>query len=302
MSRSAVDATRFTATSPHAYSKPTPVGSAPASSLSPNPPPSSSSKPSSPPRQETPHEKVARLRAERFAARASSLSRWERIVIRGRVWADRAHKITALSLIGFSIIAGGITAFALTDMIMHNRRKRAAFYAEQHALYTQRLVAAIETEKAGIPLTPDQALVLNRERAKIQAEERKREASWRRKVGNVFMGGMKKDTMDAAPEQQQGGMFAGGSVPSEGDILETLGVDKVRMLEAAEGKGKVAGIPAEEPQPTPVTERIAETRQEGERMLEERGSGGGMLDQLGSNVANSARDRSRWLNWGSREQ
>ena len=187
-------------------------------------------------------------------------------------------------------------------MIMHNRRKRAAFYAEQHALYTQRLVAAIETEKAGIPLTPDQALVLNRERAKIQAEERKREASWRRKVGNVFMGGMKKDTTDAAPEQQQESMFAGGSVPSEGDILETLGVDKVRMLEAAEGKGKVAGIPAEEPEPTPVTERIAETRREGERMLEDRGFGGGMLDQLGSNVANSARDRSRWLNWGSREQ
>ena len=84
-------------------------------------------------------------------------------------------------------------------MIMHNRRKRTAFYAEQHALYTQRLVAAIETEKAGIPLTPDQVLVLNRERAKIQAEERKKEASWGRKVRNIFMGGMKKD-MDG-PEQ-----------------------------------------------------------------------------------------------------
>ena len=187
-------------------------------------------------------------------------------------------------------------------MIMHNRRKRAAFYAEQHALYTQRLVAAIETEKAGIPLTPDQALVLNRERAKIQAEERKKEASWRRKVGNVFMGGMKKET-DAPPEQQ-GSIFAGGSVPSEGDILETLGVDKVRMLEAAEGKGKgkIAGIPADEPEPTPVIEKIVETRREGERILEERGFRGGMLDQLGSNVANSARDRSRWLNWGRREQ
>ena len=198
------------------------------------------------------------------------------------------------------VIAGGITAFALTDMIMHNRRKRAAFYAEQHALYTQRLVAAVETEKAGIPLTPDQALVLNRERAKIQAEERKKEASWRRKVGNVFMGGLKKDTTDA-PEQQQESIFAGGSVPSEGDILETLGVDKVKMLEAAEGKGKFAGIPAEEPEPTPVTEQIMETKREGERILEEKGFSGGMLDQLGSNMANSAWDRSRWLNWGRRE-
>ena len=100
MSRSVADATRFTATSPHAYSKPTCVRSAPASSMSETPTPNSSSKTS--PRQETPQEKVARLRAERFAARASSLSRWDRLVLRGRVWADRAHKITALSLIGFS--------------------------------------------------------------------------------------------------------------------------------------------------------------------------------------------------------
>lgn len=196
-----------------------------------------------------------------------------------------------------TVVACGVTTFALTDMIMHNRRKRSAFYAEQHALYTQRLVAAVETEKAGIPLTPDQTLVMNRERAKILAEERKKEASWRRKVRNVFMGGMKE--MDV-PEQ--GGIFAGGYVPSEGDILETLGVDKVSMLEAAEGKGKTAGIPAEEPEPTPVAAKIAETRREGERILEERGFGGGMLDQLGSNVANSARDRSRWFNWGRRDQ
>jgi len=116
MSRSAADATRFTATSPHAYSKPPtrssnppipPQQYPPSFSSSPtmnntfNPSsPSSRSGPSGP--AETPHEKVARLRAARFAARDAQVSTWDRVVVRGRVWADVAHRVTVLGLIGFT--------------------------------------------------------------------------------------------------------------------------------------------------------------------------------------------------------
>lgn len=124
LSRSAIDATRFTATSPHAYSKPSPLRSA-ASSSTPTPTPSSSrpspqgpqrrspngSKPIPPPPAmppkgatagETPAEKVARLRAMRLAEREAQVSQWDKVVVRGRTWADRAHKTTVYFLVTFS--------------------------------------------------------------------------------------------------------------------------------------------------------------------------------------------------------
>ncbi len=85
MPRSAIDATRFTATGPHAHSK---------SSISSTKPHSSS-----PPPRETPHEKVNRLRNAARKARLDKESKFDKVVARGRVWADRAHKVTTLSLI-----------------------------------------------------------------------------------------------------------------------------------------------------------------------------------------------------------
>lgn len=123
MSRSAIDATRFTATSPHAYSKPFAIRSSSASASSatsssshPLPPsflsplskknalPSqkASPNPSTQKSPETPAQKVARLRAERFAAKYAEAPLWDRIVIRGRYVADKAHRITVYSLMGLT--------------------------------------------------------------------------------------------------------------------------------------------------------------------------------------------------------
>lgn len=127
MSRSAIDATRFTATSPHAYSKPFAIRSSSASassassSSSSHPLPPSflsplskknahpSQKPSHIPSSsspqkfaETPAQKVARLRAARFAAKYAEAPLWDRIVIRGRYVADKAHRITVYSLMGLT--------------------------------------------------------------------------------------------------------------------------------------------------------------------------------------------------------
>lgn len=126
MSRSAIDATRFTATSPHAYSKPFAIrsssvsaSSASSSSSHPLPPsflsplskknalpsqqPSHNSTSSSPQKlAETPAQKVARLRAARFAAKYAEAPLWDRIVIRGRYVADKAHRITVYSLMGLT--------------------------------------------------------------------------------------------------------------------------------------------------------------------------------------------------------
>jgi hypothetical protein len=43
---------------------------------------------------------VRRLRAAADKAREAQISTFDKMIIRGRVWADRAHRFTALSLIG----------------------------------------------------------------------------------------------------------------------------------------------------------------------------------------------------------
>ena len=187
-------------------------------------------------------------------------------------------------------------------MILHNRRKRTAFYNEQHLLYTQRLLAAIETEKAGLPLTDDQVLVLNRERAKVWAEERKKENSWSTAIGKVFMGGLKKDMEGQREDGRdraggQGPLFDGGRVPTEGEILEQIGVDKVELLEAAEGKRRIVDERQESGEPG-LLEKVQEKRRDGERQMEGMGARGGMLDELAANVEHGVKDKGRWFRWG----
>lgn len=116
LSRSAIDATRFTATSPHAYSKPTRTIPSSTSSSTPNarakPQPPRIPNPQAPKRPpqlgstvkptETPAEKVARLRAARIAEREAQVTTWDRLVVKGRIWADAAHKVTVLTIVAFS--------------------------------------------------------------------------------------------------------------------------------------------------------------------------------------------------------
>ena len=116
MSRSAADATRFTPTSPHAYSKPSSVRSAVSNTFSPSSQPRPHSLPTSakapsgkpgssagfPSTSETAAQKVARLRAAHDAQKSAQVSTWDKIVVRGRVIADRAHRIVVYGLLGLT--------------------------------------------------------------------------------------------------------------------------------------------------------------------------------------------------------
>jgi hypothetical protein len=89
MPRSAIDATRFTSTTPHAAAKVYPPG------------PGTWALPQTKSGLgETPQEKVRRLRAAADAAKLGQISTFDKLVIRGRVWADRAHRFTTLSIVG----------------------------------------------------------------------------------------------------------------------------------------------------------------------------------------------------------
>ena len=261
-----------------------------------------------------------------MAEREAQVSQWDKVIVRGRSWADRAHKVTVYFLVTFSgtsclrisripysfhsislslqpysqprihtVAAAAITAFALTDMILHNRRKRSAFYAEQRALYSTRLLDAIETEKAGLPLDEDQTLILNRERARVQAEEAKKERSW--SVKGLFMGGLKEE------EVVVGKSGEAEVVPSEGEMLEKIGVGGIEVLEAAEGKleeGDIVGEVGEEERRREggLLQTIKDKRREGEKAFEARGVAGGPLDQMAEEAAKEVKSRSSWLSWG----
>lgn len=90
MARSASDATRFTATTPTASSKPI----APSTTIK------NLGRGAIP--GETPQQKIFRLRAAAAAARAGKESQFDKVVRVGRRWADRAHRATAYSLIGLT--------------------------------------------------------------------------------------------------------------------------------------------------------------------------------------------------------
>lgn len=63
------------------------------------------------PSGETPQQKIARLRAAAAMARTGKESTFDSVVRVGRKWADRAHRVTAYSLIG---LTGTRSAFPLS--------------------------------------------------------------------------------------------------------------------------------------------------------------------------------------------
>lgn len=88
MPRSAADATRFTATGPVVNSSATTIDVMLAAG--PAPP------------NETPQQKVARLREAARRVKAGTETTSDRLLRHGRKWADGAHRVTVMGLIGLS--------------------------------------------------------------------------------------------------------------------------------------------------------------------------------------------------------
>jgi len=168
MPRSATDATRFTSTTPHATAKqPLPSNLGQASRAVPPRTPG--------PAGETPQQRVKRLKEAAARSRNANISNFDKIVDRGRVWADRAHRITTLSLIAATGLAGIFTVYAIGDMIIWNRKKKAQYFQEQKALQEQALWGAQKAIQSG-NATEEQIELVQLE-AKYQAEKRARETT-----------------------------------------------------------------------------------------------------------------------------
>ena len=198
MARSPSDATRFTATGPYASS---------GSSFTSNPSTSPGSQinfGASAPQNETPQQKIARLRAAAAAAKQGHESQFDMFVRVGRRWADRAHRFTAIGLIGLTVISGMVAAAGITDMLLHNRRRRNEWLDEKRAETQVQVKEALAAQEEG-RATDDQMLLINRERAAIEAAEAKRNRPgiFKRAKNAIFSG--------LSNEEQKGGRIGAGA-------------------------------------------------------------------------------------------
>ncbi|EAA31277.2 hypothetical protein NCU05551 [Neurospora crassa OR74A] len=138
--RSVSDATRFTPTTPHASSKSADprLNTYKGSSTCPKEP----KMPGTPKFVETPEQRVARLRAAHLKAKQAQVSRMDRIIDGSRRFFDSAHKVTVLGLIGFTVMAGLVTAYTAADMIIYNKNRKAEFIEAQKKMEADSLEAA----------------------------------------------------------------------------------------------------------------------------------------------------------------
>lgn len=146
MPRSPTDATRFTATGPYASSPPaTNPRNLPLSTFDTSPAPN-----------ETPQQKLARLRA----ARHRQMHGPPTLLTLGRSWADRLHRFTTLSLITITLVSAAVATAGITDMVMHNRRRRGEWLAQKQAETAAATFEAKRALGAGEELTEDRKSVV----------------------------------------------------------------------------------------------------------------------------------------------
>ncbi|PQE12617.1 cytochrome oxidase c assembly domain-containing protein [Rutstroemia sp. NJR-2017a BBW] len=233
---------------------------------------------------ETPQQRVKRLRAAADAAREAQISTFDKFLVRGRVWADKAHRFTALSLIGITFIAGGVTVYALGDMMIFNRRKRAEFFAQEKFKYESALQQAREAHELGTA-TEKQLDFLNKEREhqeklKQWEEERKRKGIWARSKAWLFAGMKKEEGEDFVTSESSLGH------ESSSERINTVDEGESHIMKASRRKEQVLQYEAR---------KAFEAEKERER-------NGGPLDRLGTDKERSASEhddthKSSWTSW-----
>ncbi|KAF1932986.1 uncharacterized protein M421DRAFT_416586 [Didymella exigua CBS 183.55] len=146
MSKHVKDATRFTATGVWAHTKP--GGRATTLKFA-----------DPAPKNETPQQKVKRLREAANRAKMAQVTKWDYAYLYGRMAADAAHRFTVYGLIFATGCVGVLAVFSIGDMIVYNRRKRAIYFAEQEREQAKILEAARSAVIAGTASPAQTALV-----------------------------------------------------------------------------------------------------------------------------------------------
>ena len=278
MPRSPSDATRFTATGPYA-AKSTSFASNQAGTATATA--GSQIDFGSAPSGESAQQKIARLRAAAAASRRGHETQFDRVVRVGRVWADRAHRGTALGLIGLTVVSGAVATAGITDMLLHNRRRRNEWFAEQRAKSAMELAEARRAEAVGTA-TEDQVLLINRERvAEEAAEAKKSRPGVIKRTTNWMFSGLSK-------EEQKGGKL--GAVAAA-----TASTPAAAVAESSE---PVSGQQHDRSTLQVIEDKIEANRRQGERIEEVVRPLGGPLDRQANLAAEALSNAGQsWQDW-----
>ena len=282
MARSRNDATRFTSTGPSVFAK-NHQGTPSFNSAAPAAPSPSQINFGSAPSNETPQQKIARLRAAAAASKRGSESSFDKTVRVGRIWADRLHRVTALALIGGTVLSAAVATAGITDMMLHNRKRRKEWLAEKQAESARDLMIAQQALKEG-RASEDQMLLINRERVAYETElERKNRPGVFKRVTNYVYGGLSE-------EEKKGGRLTGKN-NAEGTVGGA--VEEIRQVSSnlmEEGRSMVQK----------VEDKFEQTQRHGQAiaMGELATPTGGPLDKEAQVAANTASNAARsWTSW-----
>lgn len=146
MSKSPKESTRFTATGVWAHTRP--GGRATTLQFA-----------DPAPKNETPQQKVKRLREAANRAKMAQVTKWDYMYLYGRMTADAVHRFTVYGLIFATGCIGVLAVFSIGDMIVYNRRKRAIYFAEEERQQARILENARNAVAAGTATAAQNALV-----------------------------------------------------------------------------------------------------------------------------------------------
>jgi hypothetical protein len=164
------------------------------------------------------------------------------------------------------VIAGGVTVYALGDMMIYNRRKRAQFFEEQKAIHQNAIYVARQAISAGTA-TEEQIKFINREEehdAQLAAMAREKAAKkgvFKKTTEWLFSGLKKEEEGDDVGSSERRLGYEGLS--EEDDGMGTRESDIVRAIEDRK-------------------ERIADKAKQAFADEKERQRTGGPLDRIGT--------------------
>jgi hypothetical protein len=172
--------------------------------------------------------------------------------------------------LGPIVIAGGVTVYALGDMMIYNRRKRAEFFKEQITIHENAVREARTAIDHGVATEAQLAFIAREEKedarlAKIK-EEKAKKGIFKRATGWLFAGLKRAEGGDDVGSSQE--RLGYETLSEEDDVLGERESDIVRAIE-----DKKAGIQNK------ARKAFADEK--------ERQRTGGPLEQLGTSTDNT---------------
>lgn len=178
------------------------------------------------------------------------------------------------------MVCVGVVTYSFFDLHRHNKKKQAEWLEHEFKMLHERLVEARKAEFEG-RATNEQILLLNRERAKIEAEEDAKNRGVLATVKGIFStDGLKSE------EKVDESKWTGDRNTAQTSFSSTPTPDADKYADG------------------PVMQAVQASRRQGEKAMQAAGNPGGVLDQLANNATEQAKKAaqswSSWLGFGSK--